>query len=206
VESTVLSETVFDHYPIYGKTPAKNIGDFMTAYPYWMSNCGNNNHWAVLQAFYRMDDWREPSADELRAMTYVALAYGAKGLVFFLYNDMPGMLNGMVSADGTTQPMFNKTTVLTKELVKLKPLLVSLKQTSKAESDYKNYVIGRFTTPKKKNVLIVASGKVDGSQIVRVTGAAGEWKDAITGQSFSSSGSILIVPLGPGVGRVLVRN
>jgi|GEM_PF-4614514 len=205
VESSVLTEAVFDHYPITGKTPAGSIGDFMAAYPYWVRTCGNNNHWTVLQAFYRMDDWREPSAEELRAMTYVALAYGAKGVVFFLYNHMPGMLNGMVSPDGTTQPMFEKTTVLTKELVKIKPLLIDLKQTGKAESDYKDYVVGRFITPKKQSILIVASGRADISQIVRVTGAAGEWRDAITGQRFSSSGSVLIVPLSPGVGRVLVK-
>lgn len=177
----------------------------MSAYPYWVASCGNNPHWAVLQAFYRGEDWREPSADELRSMTYVALAYGCKGLFFFIYTDMPGSLNGMVGADGTEKPLFAKTTALTKELQTLSPILTTLRQTTKPTSDYKDFVTGRFVTPKNQKVLIVSSGNPGKSQIVRVDRAAGVWKDALTGKTYTASGSVLIVPLGPGAGRVLLK-
>lgn len=65
--------------------------------------CGNRPHWVTLQVFEsgngRVVRWRQPTATELRLQTYLAVAGGAKGILYFRYgllmdpygNPLPGL-------------------------------------------------------------------------------------------------------------------
>ncbi len=41
--------------------------------------------WAVIQVFGAGQQWKQPTQEELRCMTYLALIHGAQGLAFYMY-------------------------------------------------------------------------------------------------------------------------
>jgi hypothetical protein len=64
--------------------------------------------WAVLQAFWAAPMWpRNPTPEELRAMTYLALNHGARGIVYFSWKsgdrtliEHPGLWDEMKKLNG----------------------------------------------------------------------------------------------------------
>jgi hypothetical protein len=204
--STTMAETVFDIYPLREKTPLQSLDGFLPSLDTFKAASKGNAMWAVLQAFaitHEPGSWRYPTAEELRAMTYLSLAAGVKGVFYFIYSHMPGYLDGMVSADGKAQPMYAPTSALAQELQKLAPLLLSLKPAkppAKVEGDVR---VGSFKGAAGRAVLIVASARPDSEITARIT-VAGEWQDALTSERFKSESGTLSVRLAPGGGRVLV--
>lgn len=207
---TSVSEAVFDIYPHSGATPTDTLGSFLPSLDRFLNAARGATSWAVLQAFAAPDSvqWRYPTPTELRAVTYLSLAAGARGVFYFIYQHLPGYLQGLteIGPDLSLQrkPLFGPTVALARELRKLAPLLLTLKpaRTSvEAEGDAR---VGHFVTPAGKPVLIVASTQPGKPVTVRIRTSRRSWTDALTGERLAAKSGVLLVALYPGAGRVLV--
>ena len=211
--NTKLTEVVWDCYPHLESTPQQTLGWFPSAvFDAWTPAARGNTMWAVLQSFAKPGTWRYPTPEELRAVTYLSLAAGCKGVFYFLYQTMPKHaenLKGLIDPQGKPLPMYAPATVLAKELHMLSPLLLSLKP---AESQFKiqgDARVGKFVDDQGREVLIVASLRPDMPIDVQLTGLTSKvfspWRDALTDETFVPEEDTLKIPLRPGGGRVLVK-
>ena len=198
-----LSEAVFDIYPHSPATPPQTLGGFLPTLDAFKRASGANPMWAVLGDFACGTSWRYPSPEELRAVTYLSLASGAKGAFYFIYQLMPGYLDGLVKPDGTPTPMWEPTAALARELGTLAPVLMGLKADATPVEFAGEARVGRFRDAKGKAVLIAASTRPAAAQTVTVK-AEGKWKDALTGEVLEAKEGELAVGLVAGGGRVLV--
>ncbi|MDD5596549.1 MAG: FlgD immunoglobulin-like domain containing protein [Victivallaceae bacterium] len=84
--------------------------------------------WGVVQAFgNKAYHWRDPSAAEIRAMSYLFVAHGAKGLFYFSYRSQQGW-NGLVVGEKGEIPTakLKEISLLAKEFKVLGPTLCRL--------------------------------------------------------------------------------
>ncbi|MGC8861733.1 MAG: hypothetical protein ACP5R5_03045 [Armatimonadota bacterium] len=209
-ESTKLAEAVFDIYPLRTATPPQTLGGFVGALDAFKDAARGSVLWPVLQAFAKPDAWRYPTLEELRAMTYLSLVSGAKGVFYFLYQSMPNhpeKLEGLVNPAGEPNAVYSAASTLAGELKRLSDLLLSLKPDRDYTVSAADARIGHFTDPSGRPVMIIASTRPDApvTAAVKVTSDS-PWRDALTGDSFTPRDSVLEVPLSPGAGRVLVRH
>jgi len=205
--STTLSEGVFDIYPHWAGTPKPSLGNFLPSLDTFQAASKGNRMWAVLQAFaitHAPNSWRYPTPEELRAVTYLSLAAGVKGVFYFIYSHIPGYLDGMVAADGTPQPIYAPTSELAQELKKLSPLLLALQPVDPPAQVEGEVRVGSFRDGEGRPVLIVASTRPDAEVSARLR-VPGAWEDALSGEVFQPEGGWLTVRLGPGAGRVLLE-
>ena len=198
-----LSEAVFDIYPHNPGTPPQSLGGFLPTLDAFKQASGANPMWAVLGDFACGASWRYPSPEELRAVTYLSLAAGAKGAFYFIYQFMPGYLDGLVKPDGTPTPMWESTAALAREMKTLTPVLMGLKADATPAEVQGEARAGRFRDAEGKPVLIVASTKPGAAQTVTLK-AEGKWKDALTGEGIEAKDGETVVGLVAGGGRVLV--
>jgi len=208
-DAAKFSETCFDIYPHYAKVPAQTMGNFIELLYKFKRASRDNAMWAVLQSFAKPEAWRYPSHEELRAVTYLSIAAGAKGIFYFLYQTMPKhseVLDGLINVDGSPRPLYSTAETLARELGKLAPLLMSLKPAEQTAEISGPARAGSFKDPNGNPVLIVASARPGEGVTVTVsvtTLETGSWKDALTGEVFSAKNGELAIPLAPGAGRVL---
>lgn len=205
---TRMSEAVFDIYPLWTGTPRQTLGNFLPSLDTFKGASRDNPSWAVLQAFaitHAPGSWRYPTPEELRAMTYLSLASGVKGVFYFIYSHMPGYLDGMVAKDGAVQPIYAPTAALARELQKLSPLLLSLKPAQEPPKVDDEARAGAFTNRKGQRVLILANMRPDAAITVKVQADdEGRYRDALSGEEFAARNGALEVPLAAGGGRALV--
>lgn len=204
---TIMSEAVYDIYPLGSGAQPQTLGGFVGALDAFKNASKGYAQWPVLQSFAKPNAWRYPTPEELRAMTYLALAAGAKGMFYFLYQSMPGhpeKVEGLVDPLGRPTPMYEPTAVLADELRELAPTIMGLKPATapcKVEGDAR---LGSFLDKSGNSVLILASVRPDAAVTAKVTSAPdGRWRDLLTGEEFVSAAGIMEIPLGPGCGRVL---
>ncbi len=202
-----LSEAVFDIYPHRPGTPPQRLGHFLPALASFKAATRGSTLWAVLQAFAKEGVWRYPSAEELRAVTYLSLAAGAKGVFYFIYQTMPAhaeRLEGLIEPDGCPRPLYGPATALARELGKLSPLLLSLGPADQQPSPEGDAQVGAFVDAEGHPVLVVASTRPDQPVSATLKGlAVGRWEDALTSEVFEVRDGVLTVPLKAGAGRVL---
>ncbi len=163
--------------------------------------------WVVLQAFAvpSPNSWRYPTAEELRCATYLSLAGGAKGIFYFIYQYMPDYLWGLVEADGTPRPQWQDACQLAGELEKLSPVLLSLSPAEEGPAAPEGTRLGWFTAPGGKPAMILANRDPGSALEAEIAVPGGfRWRDALTGDTFSTRKGLVTVPLPPGHGRVLV--
>ncbi len=207
---TTVPEAVFDIYPHLRATPPDTLGNFLPSLDRFLKAARGNAPWAVLQAFAVPDpnSWRYPTPGELRAVTYLSLAAGARGVFYFIYQYMPTYLHGLteIGPDFTLrrQPLFAPTAALAQELKTLAPLLLSLNASGPAPALVGDARAGSFATAAGKPVLIVASTQPARTVTARVPTTVPTWTDALTGETVAAAGGALTIPLAPGGGRVLV--
>ena len=184
--------------------------------------------WPVLQSFAKPGSWRYPSAEELRAETYLSLAAGAKGVFYFLYQTMPNhpeRLEGLIDPDGKPTPMYAPTSALARELARLSPLLLPVRRLRFVEARAPDRCAGcarRSSTARCAwGALWMVKAARFGSWPARAptgrsppaaggpvrigTAADGEWRDALTGEVLAAREGTLTVTLAAGGGRALVR-
>jgi hypothetical protein len=209
VASGGLAEAVFDIYPHGVGAPPQSLGGFLRTLDAFRSAAGDTTMWAVLQSFAKPGAWRYPSPEELRAVTYLSLAAGAKGVFYFIYQvlpEHPERLEGLVEPDGKPTPMYAPATALARELGRLSPLLLSLRPAAGPSHIEGDARVGSFVDGEGHRVLIVASVRPDQAVSVRLTmRSASPWKDRLTGEVLVPKNGVLTIPLAPGAGRVLMR-
>jgi hypothetical protein len=161
----------------------------------------------VLQAFaVPQPSWRYPTPEELRAVTYLSLAAGTKGVFYFIYQYMPDYLWGMKDPlTGEEQPIWATATALAGELGRLAPLLLSatLGEPVTVEGDAR---VGSLVAQDGRRVLVVASTSPGVPATARLHGVPSRlWADVLSGEPFEAGGDgVLSVLLAPGAGWVLV--
>jgi len=208
-DSTKLAEAVFDIYPLSAGTAPQTLGGFVRALEAFKDAARGAALWPVLQAFAKPNAWRYPTAEELRAMTYLSLAEGAKGVFFFLYQSMPNHpenLEGLVDPTGAPKPVYEAVSALAGELKRLAGLLLSLRPAAGQTATAADVRVGSFADPSGRPILIVASMRPDAPVQAKLNVESdAPWRDELTGELLVPRDSILEVPLAPGAGRVLVR-
>ncbi|MFH0964870.1 MAG: hypothetical protein V2A58_12795 [Planctomycetota bacterium] len=90
VFSPYLTLLLTDHYPLAGAEGEGPVGLYQWCRQIAIDN-DNKRQWVVLQSFgsapwRSRPGYRVPSPEELRLMTFAALAGGARGLIFYCYN------------------------------------------------------------------------------------------------------------------------
>ena len=141
---TTLAEAVFDIYPHHKGTPLNTLGGFESGMRTFTQASGDNPRWVVLQAFAVPGDshWRYPTPEELKAVTWLSLASGVRGVFYFIYQYMPTYLHGMVDYDSTPRPIYEPCAELASKLTKLSPLLMSLKPGRPVDAEGDAHVSG----------------------------------------------------------------
>ena len=121
-----------DIYPIV-TTFSGDLSYFILEAERGQRNAGNRPLWVIPQAFGRgMGVWRIPTPEELRAQVWLALACGAKGILYFIYQSTTSFqgewLKGLVDMD--LKPMdgrWDEVAKINSDLRKLAPTLLRLK-------------------------------------------------------------------------------
>lgn len=128
--------TAFDFYPFgAGKAPndIPSLRDFeaASAAAVGESRKVGADCWAVIQCFAMTGATRYPAPTEVRAMTWLALGTGAKGVFWFLYQtehvNPAQEMSGLVDRDFSARPDWDEVSHLTKELKPLTRYLLDLK-------------------------------------------------------------------------------
>ncbi|HZZ42906.1 MAG TPA: beta-galactosidase [Tepidisphaeraceae bacterium] len=126
----------FDFYPIGNAKPANDlqgIRDFENASAASVGEARKvgADCWAVIQCHAITGILRYPSPTEVRAMTWVSLGTGAKGVFWFLYQTehftQNQVMDGLVDRDFNARPDWDEVGRLAKELKLLTPTLINLK-------------------------------------------------------------------------------
>ncbi|HET6455143.1 MAG TPA: beta-galactosidase, partial [Armatimonadota bacterium] len=160
-------------------------------------NAGERPLWVILQAFGKPNNsWKIPTPEEIRAQVWLALAHGAKGIVYFIYQSTTGFqgewLQGMVDMD--LKPMDSRLEEVGRinaDITKLAPTLLRLKPADFKLPEVPASVVAKGFTDGKSRYLILANKDTKNSVTVAVQGI-----DVLTGLMPPSS-------LPPGGGLVL---
>ncbi|MGQ9702769.1 MAG: hypothetical protein ACUVQT_10025 [bacterium] len=160
-DSVKPNELMFDYYPFRGagysggRTPEDSGSIFQNRLDELCTQLGNMrmvalenglDFWSIPQAFGKYDslhpdtggsegDWRLPTQRELRCATWLALAYGAKGIIYFRYRTRKTYelgyaewLRGLWRYDNAPrEPQYSEVRHINSVLKEIGPLLFSLK-------------------------------------------------------------------------------
>lgn len=166
-------------------------------------NAENRPLWVIMQAFGKPNNsWMIPNAEQIRAQVWLALAHGAKGVLYFIYQSTTGFqgewLQGLV--DMNLKPMDGRLAEvghINADITKLAPILLKLKPTELDLPVMNDSIVAKpFTDPSGARYAIVVNKDVKQSVAVKWTGAPPT--DMLTGLR---TRSLLI--LKPGEGRLL---
>ena len=188
-ERTTLSEAVFDIYPLRAATPP-TIGGFQPALDGFRRSSQDNPMWVVLQTFEcPPPSWRYPTAEEIRCMTYLSLAAGAKGVFFFIYQYMPDYLHGLIDPlTGEPQPLYADVAKLAGELGKLAPLLLNARPGRPATHVIGAVRVGSFETVEGKPLYMIANQDQEEEVEVTVFGIQGtQFADTLTDETVQAA-------------------
>ena len=98
----------------------------------------NANAWAVVQCHAITGQLRFPTAAELSAMTWAALAEGNHGVFWFLYQSEAvgqAMMDGLVDRDFKSRPLWDEVSELTGKIGPLTPILSDLRDPKELKTD-----------------------------------------------------------------------
>ena len=190
-------------------------GDFAT--PYWPAsemsfitdlaraqrNAGTRPLWVIPQVFGRgAGGWRIPTPEEIRAQVWLSLAYGAKGIVYFIYQSTTAIqgesLQGLV--DMNLKPMdgrLEEVGRLNAELKKLTPTLLKLQPATFTVPASAPLLIARpFTDDKGVRYAILANKSA--KTAVQFSWGSELGVDVLTGAEVGKT-----ITLQPGAGMVV---
>lgn len=130
-------------------------------------NQGDRPLWVILQAFGKPNNaWKIPTPEEIRAQVWLALAHGAKGIIYFIYQSTTGFqgewLQGMVDMD--LKPMdgrLDEVGRINEQVTKLAPTLLKLKPAEFTLPAVPEQVLTKgFTDPRGVKHVILANKDV----------------------------------------------
>jgi hypothetical protein len=209
-ERTNLPELCVDIYPFaeaFRRDGAEGLERFGERLGEYLRLADGRDLWVVHQAF-SMPGYRLPTPRELRAATWVSLARGAKGAIYFTYFGWPDRadrVRGLVDADGEPAALFTPVSELAWELSDLADLLKALRPAGPIEC-FGAAVAGSFVDSSGRPVVIAANPSAsEPAEIVLGVLADGAWRDVRDGMTFDVHGGRLELTLAPAGRRVLVH-
>jgi len=164
-------------------------------------NVGNRQFWMTPQVFGKPKVWKIPTPEEIRAQAWLALAYGAKGFMHFIYQSTTSIqgesLQGLVDMNlNQMDGRLDELEQFNADLDKLSPTLLSLRPAEFATPEVPEpVVIKAFTGNKNGRYVILVNKDTKNEVVFDWTGAA---NDVLTGEKIGSQ-----ILLGPGGGKVL---
>ncbi len=175
-------DLMIDVYPLTHNTP---IGDFSRGqgerqdYSFTQyidkaqSYMPNRPMWIILQAFGhalgpdkgRFQLWRDPIPLEIRVMTYLAIAHGVKGIIYFLYETLDSTpheyIKGLRDENNKETPNFIEIGKIADELKILSPVLtISRRVENIVNRSYEFLDIQTFEDEQKNKILIVVNKNI----------------------------------------------
>ena len=128
--------------------------------------------WAVVQCHDITGQLRYPTAGEVRAMTWSALASGDKGVFWFLYQSQHvaphTLMAGLVDRDFKPTPLWDEVAKLTKELTPLTPILSELRNPTEVKQDDPLLMVRKLTDGKGVEYLFAVNLDSLSSRIVTI--------------------------------------
>jgi len=166
-------------------------------------NAGERQFWMIPQVFGKPKVWKIPTVEEVRAQVWLALAYGAKGFIHFIYQSTTGFnqgewLQGMVDMDlNQMDARLDELKHINADLDKLSPTLLSLRPTESVPAEVPDgVVIKTFTDPRQGCYVILANKDTKNPVTFAWTQAAAV--DVLTGRQIGPQ-----ISLDPGAGKLL---
>lgn len=161
-------------------------------------------YWIIMQTFATKSWGDVPTPEAIRAQIWLGLAYGAKGVIYFIYQSTTEIqgecLVGLVGMD--LKPHDNRWSEVARinaDVTKLSPILTTLKQ-SKRKVDLSSAVTSRaFVDPIGNEYVILVNP--DTKKSVEVPWTLSPATDALSGESVTKT-----VSLPAGGGRLLKFN
>ncbi len=135
-------EVLIDHYPLTLDTPTSGNGlqqkfDELTQTFDKLSGLSktyNRPFWFFVQA-HSWSDLRDPTPKEIRAMTYLSLAYGAKGIFYFYYWTDPRVPSvGLVDINFQPNAKYYEVQKINQEIRKIRDILINLENVGTCNS------------------------------------------------------------------------
>ena len=165
-------------------------------------NAGDRPLWIIPQVFGKPEVWKTPTPEEIRAEVWLALAYGAKGFIHFIYQSTTSngeeWIRGLVDMDlNPIDGRLDELKQLNADLDRLAPTLLSLHPTEFTPPQVSDSVVARaFQDAKGTRYVILANTDVKNPATFAWTGVA--TTDVLTGKKIRSQISLV-----PGGGKVV---
>jgi hypothetical protein len=165
-------------------------------------NAGDRPLWIIPQVFGKPEVWKTPTPEEIRAEVWLALAYGAKGFIHFIYQSTTSngeeWIRGLVDMDlNPIDGRLDELKQLNADLDRLAPTRLSLHPTEFTPPQVSDSVVARaFQDAKGTRYVILANTDVKNPATFAWTGVA--TTDVLTGKKIRSQISLV-----PGGGKVV---
>ncbi len=168
--------------------------------------------WVIVQAFEPIPPehphyWRMPEPVELRHEVMAALAHGAKGIFYFLYQS-ESWVHGLRDADGRATPQLEEAARVNAKVRKLGPTLLRIHRDDEVRPDVDRGEAFAYLDDEGKRYVFLLNTDVSAPATLRVRLADG-WRAARTaedvenGSSFRVEEGTLAVEVAPGDARLL---
>lgn len=191
---------VIDLYPV-GPNWNGDWSGYIAGLQRGQANAGDRPLWVILQAFGKPGSWKVPEPEEIRAQVWMALAHGAKGIIYFIYQSTTGIqgewLQGMVDMDlNVPDGRLAEAGRLNSDIQILAPVLMRLKPTSFDVPDLPEGVLAKpFTDGSSRYLFLVNTNT---AQSARPSLGALRGTDVLSSTQVREA-----VDLQPGGGRLL---
>lgn len=163
--------------------------------------------WMVAQAFGDgRGGFRDLTVAETRAMMWITLANGGKGLFQFVYVPFNDTFTALLDRDGNRKPAIKELGVINRKLKDVFPLLLKGEPVDLGLSVAKGQQFGQFRTADGQAYFIVMNRDTANRRIldVKVPASFGSLADAATGESISLVNGYARFDLDAGDGRVVL--
>ncbi len=121
---------MFDFYPFGQGGGIKEVGYYNNLEVIRrQARAAEIDFWSYIQAVGEEGSLREPNENELMYQVYTNLAYGAKGINYFLYQNWSGspFVGGLILPDGSKGALYEAAKIINAGVLKLGPTLQRLK-------------------------------------------------------------------------------
>jgi len=195
----------YDCYPLHRSSAAGDFGPFAANVDTAYRMADGRPLWMVVQACgHGLPGLRIPTPEEIRAMTYLSVAHGARGVFFFLYTS--NTQNEHLIGLDELPLQFVEVSRLALQLRAMGPTLLGLERVGPApqangELDvqmFRGRDGGEYAVVVNTNVREAFRGTVELEISAGLT-----LVDAVTGERFAGGAGGLVLELAPGQGRLL---
>ena len=192
-----------------------NLGEDQPTYEEYLEMARNAvpgvPQWVIVQAFEPIPPlhphyWRMPTPAELRLEVMLAVAHGAQGVFYFLYQSEE-WVHGLRDAQYRPTPLLEETQRINAKLAAWGPLLLTLNRADGLDAAGDSGIVQPFTDASGGRYLMVVNPDVKREVLLTVT-LPSAWQDTLqvedvyTGEYFEVEEGRLTVPVSPGDGRL----